>query len=299
MFKISKQTRETVKTILFLLMVGLLITVFVIYPLGRTKAFLGRADIDEYNVDSLGTNDGTLFSEAGLDIDTFYVETDQVTKLACIFVRPAITPIKGTVFLLHGDDSDRTSMIELASMASSEGYVAVTYDQRAVGLSSGKYRGEGQYEGTDLQAIISHLDIRGAIVRPVTVIGWDRGGDAAILASLEEDRIDRAVAIEPYLTTNQLIDHFRDKYDSYWIPFFRTVIWWWYDKRSGYAMSYRDTDNIRSVGTKTLLMVPAGVEPDETVMRLKELSDPSLLSIVPLPESDQALWNLLTAGSDQ
>lgn len=276
--KISRQTREIINVVLFLLVVATLFTTYIFYPLGRAKVYFGRSDIDEYHPDSLEFNQAPLFVEAGLNIDTFYVESDGMTKLACLYVRPdSATTIPGTVFLLHDDGADRDSLLGLTQLLSGSGYIVVLYDQRAGGLSTGKYHGEGQYESSDLQSLISHLDIRGGIVHPLTVVGYGIGADAAIMAAVDENRIDAVVAIRPHLSTTRLLDKLKDRHDSYWFPFFRTVIWWWYDMRSGYAMPYRESDHVRAVGSPTVLILPMEDQESEEIRLLKERSDQNLL----------------------
>ena len=57
MAKMSQTVKEITQVVVFLLVVGILILVFVIYPLNRTKAILARPDIGDFNPDSLPPND--------------------------------------------------------------------------------------------------------------------------------------------------------------------------------------------------------------------------------------------------
>ena len=59
------------------------------------------------------------------------------------------------------------------------GYTVATFDQRAAGRSTGKYIGEGQYEGDDIAAVVSYLDLRGELAHPFVILGFDRGADGA------------------------------------------------------------------------------------------------------------------------
>ena len=293
MAKKSQTVKEILQVVIFLVVVGVLLTAFVIYPLNRTRTIMGRVDIDSYDVDSLPLNDPAAFIEAGLQVDTFNVESDALTSLACLYVKPvtvANDSVRGTVFLLHDERHDRTAMIPLARLMSDSGYSVVVYDQRATGLSGAKYHGDGQLEAGDLQELIAYLEIRDRAIRPISVIGESIGAEAALLAALEESRIDQVVAINPFLSTTRMIDIYRTEFDTYWLPFFRTVFWWWYDIRSGYAASYRSADDIRPVGCPTLLLVKSEYLDDPEIQKLSDLSDSVRLTVSELSDTDTTFF---------
>lgn len=291
MAKLSRQTKETLKTITFLVVVGLLVTAYVIYPLNRSKAQMARANVDDYSDDSLAVNDPSAYLEAGLAPDTFRIEADGLTNLACLYLSPGdtATKVKGTVFLLHDDGADRDSMVTMARRLLDSHYAVFAYDQRASGRSTGKYHGDGQYEADDIVAAVSYLNIRGQISHPLYVVGFSLGADAAILASLEEKRIDGVVAVRPYLTTTRLLDALRKRHGTFWFPLYRTMMWWWYNIRSGYAAKYRDTDNIQPVACRTLILVPISEIDEEEITRIKEISPPDLLTVEATPDDDEGI----------
>lgn len=294
--KLSRQTRETINIIIFLVVVGLLLTFYVIYPLNRAKALMGRADLDNYTPDSIPPNSATLFFEAGLPVDTFRVEADGLTDLGCLSIVPDSSATSGSVILIHGEDQTRDSLLELAKTLHAAGYGVIAYDQRATGSSSGRYHGEGQYEATDLQALIGYLFIHEQVHQPLTLIGFGIGADAALLATGEEPRIDRVVAVRPYLSTSRWLDALRERHGTLYIPFFRTVMWFWYDIRSGYAASYRDPDQVSGVKAPALVLLPAEAMDSEEVMLLKEKSVDGLLTIKAYPESIDALTETILSG---
>jgi pimeloyl-ACP methyl ester carboxylesterase len=294
MAKKSQTVKEVLQVVVFLVVIAVLLIAFVIYPLKQTKAIMGRDNIDDFNPDSLPINDPGPFFDAGLPVDTFHVDIDVLTTLAGVYVAPKLQPgdsIKGTVILLHGQQEKRADMIPLAAAFRDSGYGVVVYDQRGVGYSGGKYRGDGQYESADLLEVISYLVIRDRVARPLAVMGEATGADAAILAAQQEKRIDRVVAIKPYLTTNRMLDRYRDQRDLYWLPFFRSVFWWWYNMRSGYAYGIRSLDDIRAVACPTLILAPEDWFTEPEFEKLKELSEPDRLQLSPLPPSDSLLTN--------
>jgi len=292
MARLSRTTKEIINTVIFLLVVATLLTAFVCYPLNRTQAFLGRPDIDDFNEDSLVANDAALYVEAGFVPDTFRVESDGLTNIACLYIATldSADTVAGTVFLLHNDGANRDSLLDLARAMHSAGYAVVAYDQRASGRSTGRYRGGGRFEANDLVEVIRYLDIRGRIIHPVYAVGYGQGGDATILTALEDDRIDGVVAIAPYLSSKRLLDILRERHNPYWTPLYRTMLWWWYDIRSGYSAQYRDLENIEPVACRTLIMLPAEAFEDEEVARITELSSPDLLTVETIP-TDRAAIN--------
>jgi pimeloyl-ACP methyl ester carboxylesterase len=294
--RLSRKMKDTLQTIVFLLVVIVIVVVYIVYPLNRVKVSMGRADFDGYHPDSLPPNDPTAYVEAGFlvdTIDTFRVESDGLTNLACLYLNPHVdttTTPKGTVFLLHKDGADRDSLVSLARLFVDSGFVTVVFDQRASGRSTGRYHGDGQYEASDLAEVIRYLDLRDRIVHPVIVVGFALGADGGILAAQEEKRIDAVVAVNPYLTTRRLLDDLKKRYDMFWFPFFRTIMWWWYNIRSGYAFDYRDIDDIEPVACRTLLLIPSETEHNKELERIKELSAPELLEMGTIPESESELY---------
>ncbi len=293
MARLSRSTRETIKTVAFVVIVVILVLIYIVYPLNRIKAQMGRDNVDQYNPkDSMvAVNDPAAFVAANLTVDTFRVETDGLTKVACVHVTRTgnTTTPRGLVIVIPSERGDRTSVAPLARLLADSGFSVITYDQRASGLSSGKYHGEGQYEASDLEALIAYLDIRKQIFHPVIVVGYAAGADAGMLAAQEEKRIDRVVAINPYLTTTRLLDQLKSQYGTFWFPFYRTIMWWWYDIRSSYAMIYRHTDDIKGVACRTIVMADAATLNGAEIAALKERSGSELLSVEPVSDSDSRL----------
>ena len=273
MARLSRQTKEIIKTTVVLLLVAALLYLYMIYPLNRVKAMWGRKDIDTYKLDlkQLPPNDRSAFDTAGVAIDTFRVESDGSTSLAGIFLRPEkTTALRGTVVLVPDERSERQSLAPLAKQFIDSGFSVVAYDQRATGLSSGKYHGDGEIESGDLDAIIGHLGVRNHLTPPVVVIGWKLGGDAAICAARDEKRISGVVAIEPYLTSRRQVDAYRVETGTWWVPLYRTVTWFWYNIRSGYGASFLEADELKPVGCRTIIITS-----DQSSPAMQKLSQDS------------------------
>ncbi len=283
----KRQTKENIQIVIFFLIVVWLIFFYIVYPLNRTKAMMGRADLDDYKerADTLIANEAALWIQAAWTPDTFRVETDGLTSIAgliCVSLDSAI----GTVILLHDDGENRDSVLSLALAFLSSNYSVVAYDQRAAGRSTGEYRGDGWLEGNDLTEIIAYLDLRHQLTHPMTVVGFGAGADAAILSSLNENRIEAVVAMNPYLSSSRWLDILKTKHETWWFPFFRTVMWWYYGLRSSYAAPYRELDNIQALKVPTMLFVEEPLLSDPEVLRLKELSSDTLLTLHPTPTDE-------------
>ncbi|PWB76234.1 hypothetical protein C3F09_00730 [candidate division GN15 bacterium] len=289
MARLSRATKDTIQTIAVLVLVALLIVVYVIYPLNRTKALMARPDLSTFKSEPLPANDPSAFVAAGLTVDTFRVEADGLTKLACIRVIPKPEPaqqLHGLAILIHKEGLDRTSLVESAKALADSGLEVVLYDQRATGLSTGKYRSDGQLETSDLEALVGYLEIQGRLKHPLTVIGWGVGGDAAVSAENDESRINEVVAIDPYLTTERMVQLTLKKNNVMWFPFNQTIFWWWYKIRSGYAIDFRTEENLVPVKCRTIIGLPADRLSDPEVRKLIEISSKELLTVIPVEQVD-------------
>jgi pimeloyl-ACP methyl ester carboxylesterase len=295
MAKLSRSTKEIIKTIIVLGIIAILVLVFVIYPLNKTKDIMGRPDIDDIAEDSLIINDPGAWAEAGLVTDTFRVEVDGLTSLACLFVCPDTTAdtTYGTVILTHPHGADRDAVLPLAQTLLDSGWCILAADLRAAGRSSGSYRGEGQYEAEDFASLISYAEIHDQIRHPLVVVGFARGADGALIAAESEPRVDAVIAIDPYLSTDRALQILRRQAKAYWFPFYKSIMWWWYDIRSGYAAAYRTADHIEGVEKPTLLLMPEHDLDVKEVNVLRERSKADKLTVESLPPADDRLYERL------
>ncbi len=286
---LSRTAKETIKTIAVLLLAAILIVVYVIYPLNRTKALMARSDINSFKAEPLPANDPSAFVAAGLAVDTFRVEADGLTKLACVRISPKTTPaqsLRGLAILVHREGLDRTSLVETARALADSGVEVVAYDQRASGLTTGKFRSDGQLEASDLEALIGYLEIQGRLKHPLTILGWGIGGDAALDAEIDESRINQVIAIDPYITSERMVRQLLKKNNAMWFPFNQTIFWWWYKIRSGYAIDYRTADGLVAVKCRTIIGLPSDQLGDPEVKKLTDISSKELLTVIPVEQVD-------------
>jgi pimeloyl-ACP methyl ester carboxylesterase len=256
---------------------------------------MARTDIDDYDIDSLPLNVPGGFADAGLICDTFTVETDGLTTLAGLYINQpdSVVEIKGTVILIHNEADDRTAMLPLSMILIDSGYNVIIYDQRAAGFSTGKYHGEGRYEADDLIEMIAFFNLRDRLTHPVSVVGYGLGAEAAILAGIDEARIDRVAAFYPYLSTGGLIEAKVKQREMLWFPFRTTILWWWYNIRSSYAAPYREVEQIKGTNKPTLLVLDPDQVSGTAASLFKERSDSNRLEIVESNGPDQNLTEKL------
>ena len=292
MARTYNQTVETIKIIIFLSTIGFLLAAYAIYPLNKIKTISARENVDEYNPDSVATNSALPFFEAGLTADTFSVESGQQIIIQGLYCDRANLDdsAKGTVLLLHKDLSDRTQFIEQAKVLSASGYQVVLYDQRASGFTTGKYRGDGRQEASDLTEVLRYLNIRGRLFLPVTVVGFQLVADAEIL-SAPEGWINKLVLINPYLTSQRMQNILKEQYDLYWFPFYRTTMWYWFQIRSNYETPYRKIEDIKAVKLPTLMFINEKYADDAELLRYTELADEIEFELKTLPADESLDWN--------
>lgn len=310
MAKMSQTVKEIIQIVVFLIIVGGLVLVFVVYPLNRTKAILARPGVDDYDPDSLPANDVSAFADMAADIDTFRVDADGLTSLACVYLTPAADSgqapfaLRGTAILIHDERQDRTSMIPLARALLDSGLAVCLYDQRACALSSGRYHSDGEYEAADLTEVIAYLRIRDRIIHPFAVVGRRAGADAALIAAVEEQRLDGVIAIEPYITSSRWLDIIMAEHDMYWMPFRHTMFKFWYELRSDYAPVYRDRESLRPPQCRTLILAAEDQLDDEAVSEYVQTADAGQIDTEPVPAApdrvqERILSFIASLGSEQ
>lgn len=292
--KLSRQTREIINVVIFVVVLAALVTCYVVYPLNKSKTLMARADGLEFTVDSLPANSDSVYTALDFRVDTFRVESDGVTNLACVHISAPIdtsttdsSVLLGTVIVIPDRDQTRDSLAEMVAAFVAAGYDIVTYDPRASGRTSGQYRGEGQYEADDLEALLAYLDLRDQLHHPVSILGLGLGGEAALLAAPDASRADQVIAVRPYLSTEGMFNRLFKEEAVWWFPFRETVLWFWYNTHSGYAASFRYEEDIKGIMRPTVLLVS---EPEsEAIARLRELSSEGMLTVEEVPDTPESL----------
>jgi pimeloyl-ACP methyl ester carboxylesterase len=112
---------------------------------------------------------------------------------------------RGTVFLLHGIRSDKTSMRSWGRMLAEAGFRAVLVDLRGHGRSTGDWLSYGVVESHDLAEVLDALETRGLRVGPVGVMGISYGAATAIEWAGRDPRISAVVAVAPFASLRAVV----------------------------------------------------------------------------------------------
>ncbi len=289
----SKKTRENVLTGIVLAAIVLFLIFIIIYPLVRVKDITSRRYSEEKPADEFSfSNDPSFFAEKGLEPDTFSVTTDDNLSLAALHFLPdsaMFDTVRGTVVLIHSMRKDRTSLGDYVRPLLDSGLAVILYDQRASGQSEGKYYSPGTYEADDLNQVLTYLKLRDQIIRPVIAVGFGIGADAAVYASQREDRIDGLVAVNPYLHSTRWITLLKQQNSLFSIPFYRTIYFWWYQKRTGFPDGRTGADDMAPIPIKSALFLPEDFLNSDEVRILRETSG-ELITVEPVPKDSTELF---------
>jgi pimeloyl-ACP methyl ester carboxylesterase len=111
----------------------------------------------------------------------------------------------GTVFLLHGIRSDKTSMRGWGRMLADAGFRAVLVDLRGHGRSTGDWLSYGVVESRDLAQALDALEARGLRIGSVGVMGISYGAATAIEWAGSDPRISAVVAVAPFASLREVV----------------------------------------------------------------------------------------------
>jgi len=292
----SKKTKEIVQTTAVLVVAVLFILLYIIYPLIVIPGLTARPDRKKFeNRNFHPANDPSAFVAAGLMPDTLSIISDDNIHLAALYFGPEVSPSgnKGTIILLHPDDTDRTSLIDYVRPLLDSGLSVILYDQRAYGLTGGRYHSAGNLEADDLVEVISFLSLRGKLSQPLLIVGFDAGADAALNAAQNEKRISAVVAINPYLNSTRWLAEKKSKNGALSIPFYKSVYAWWYQKLSGYPMARSNIKEMNPVNSRTILIEGQVSMNSPEVLNLREISPPNFLTEQPRPKDTDSLRQMI------
>lgn len=295
----SKKIREIVQTSTVLLLIVLFVAFYIIYPLITVRKMTSRPEADKFkDPEFVLKNNDSLFIENGFVPDTFDVATVDNIRLAAAYFRPDsahFDSLRATAIIIHDIHNDRNSMLPYIQPLLDSGIGVVLYDQRACGLSGGKYHTPGIFEAEDLNQVIVNLKYHDRIIRPLIAVGFGVGADAAMLASEEEMRLDHIIAIDPNLTPNRWITKAKDDWGAFTIPLYKMVYYWWYKKLTGFPYDRYGVDGIQPLNAKTLIIMSEQNSAEDEMERLKEISG-DYLTTAARPDNANSLNDLIISN---
>ncbi len=190
---------------------------------------------------------------------------------------------RGTVVLLHGYGLAQFSMAPWALRLGEDGWRCVLVDLRGHGKSTGKRIYFGLRETKDLSQLLDRLDRDGQLAGPVAVMGESYGAALALRWKTVEPRVQRAVAIAPYVVLSNAVVNIGRDYAP-WVPefFVRTAV---KNLPSVLRVPLQDLDpvSVMKQNPVAALFVAAGddkIIPPAEVERLEKLARPGSELIV-------------------
>ena len=105
---------------------------------------------------------------------------------------------RAAIILLHGYGGNRLEMLNRAVMLARNGYGVLLYDERASGESGGSLRTFGWLDVNDVPLALAYLRQRSEVdPQRIGILGFSVGGQIALRAAAQSDRIKAIVAEEP------------------------------------------------------------------------------------------------------
>lgn len=132
-------------------------------------------------------------------------------SMAVWIVEPRVPP-RGTVLVLHGIRSDKTSVAGLARQIAEEGFRSVLPDLPGHGRSTGDWLTYGVREAGALAALLDELGRRGLLKGQVGIVGISYGGAVAIQLAAVDARIRAVVSVAPFSSLRSVVPSYVEQY---------------------------------------------------------------------------------------
>ncbi|MCS7029715.1 MAG: alpha/beta hydrolase [Bacteroidia bacterium] len=127
----------------------------------------------------------------------YALPADSVVKLKGWFTKTKKDTTGKTLIILHDVGQSKWNLISMAKYYDSLGYNTLLVDQRAHGLSTGKFCTYGYHEKYDVLAMIKYLKQRKE-VKSIGILGLSMGASIAIQAATMDTNIKALVLQNPY-----------------------------------------------------------------------------------------------------
>jgi len=217
--RVMKWARRT----LCLLLVGVaFVTAAAGVFIGCARNWLPKAILYGPNTDKvIEANDDTNVKELaqlGVDRQLRVAGLDKDIILSLWIIQPVISDsdthahAKKTVFILHGLNDNKASMLGFGRALSREGFQAVLVDLRCHGQSSGQWVTYGVKESCDLQTVIDSLQKQNIIGREIGVFGPSFGGAVALQLAAIDSRVMSVVVVATYTSMRDVVPIYVRKY---------------------------------------------------------------------------------------
>ncbi|MEL6268281.1 MAG: alpha/beta fold hydrolase [Chloroflexota bacterium] len=195
----------------------------------------------------LSAQDITITTEDGIDLAAWYV--------------PPVGTNDTVIIYLHGVGSNRSHLLDMASLLHDDGYGALLLDLRGHGESYAQYRTMGVYEVRDVQASVDYLLAQPDVNR-VGVTGTSFGASVALISAGQIPEIEAVVAFSPY---SSLVDVVGDRaWQMYKLPprpAADFVMWWMLGETGANVYEASPRDGMAQMGDRPVLHVHGALDP--------------------------------------
>lgn len=174
------------------------------------KTFRAADDVLPEDLRRLGIGEQLRVNVASLGV---------ASSMSVWLIAPQAHP-RGTVLVLHGIRSDKTSVVGLAKQIADEGYLAVLPDLPGQGRSTGDWLTYGVREVGDLAALLDELSRLGRLEGPVGVVGISYGAAVGIQMAAVDPRIRAVVAVAPFSSLRSIVPNYVQLY----VPFLGKLV---------------------------------------------------------------------------
>lgn len=198
---------------------------------------------------------------------------------------------QAAVVLLHGYGANRVEMVQRAGLLAEHGYGVLLYDQRASGESEGEFRSYGWADVDDVPVMLEFLAMRDEIdPERVGILGFSQGGQIALRAAAETDRIRAVVAEEPGFSTLEDLPHLT-ALEERWITFnywlgFKGLEW-----RTGVRDPSGVVEGLSRIAPRSVLFIATGPSEDPGYWLVRHFYDSA--------SEPKKWWHVPEAGHGQ
>ena len=159
--------------------------------------------------------------EAGLDFDSFSIETNDKLSLKGYFIPKR--QAKGCIIMLHGIRAYKEHFIQIAPRVHEKGYSLVLLDNRAHGQSDGDYCTFGVKEKEDVSTLIGYLISQG-VKEPIGVWGQSLGGAIALQSMAHDGRISFGIVESTFTKFSIIADDYFVRFAPFVPKWYRSYI---------------------------------------------------------------------------
>ena len=130
-------------------------------------------------------------TDLGMKYEQATIRAGDGTKLAAWYIE---SDNGAAVLLRHGSGSTRASLLDHAAFLSEAGFGVLLTDARGHGDSEGRINEFGWHGLQDITAALDYLDSRSDVTEAIGILGLSMGGEEALGAAAQDERIAAVVA---------------------------------------------------------------------------------------------------------